>query len=141
VLDLFIMFILLLSTLPFVPGLRTYLTTGQANAFFSYQLLLVISGVLALGLLVVFVLLALMPTRMEDVVRRLLGFLRFKNPDRWLKPVHNILEGFRALRSPRAGLDVILWSLALWVVTAFISPQQCKHARHLSRKARCCGVQ
>lgn len=118
VLDLFIMFILLLSTLPFVPGLRTYLTAGQANAFFSYQLLLVLSGALALGLLVVFVLLALMPARMESFARSILDLLHIANPDRWLKPLHNILEGFTALSSPRAGLEVMLWSIALWVVTA-----------------------
>ncbi len=129
VLDLFIMFILLLSTLPFVPGLRTYLTAGQANAFINYQLLLIFSGVLALGMLVIFVMLALMPARMENLVRRMLEVMRFKNPDRWLKPVHNILEGFSTLRSPKAGLDVIFWSIALWVVTALYfttAMQACK---------------
>ncbi len=118
VLDLFIMFILLLSTLPFVPGLRTYLTAGQANAFFSYQLLLILSGVLALGLLGVFVLLALMPARMEKFAISILKMLHIAHPDRWLKPLRHILDGFSALSSPRAGMEVILWSLALWVVTA-----------------------
>jgi uncharacterized protein (TIRG00374 family) len=118
VLDLFIMFILLLSTLPFVPGLRLYLTTGQANTLFSYQFLLFISGILAFSMLVIFVLLALMPAKVEKIVRIVLEFFRFKNPDRWLKPVNNVLHGFSALRSPQAGLSVILWSLALWLVTA-----------------------
>jgi uncharacterized protein (TIRG00374 family) len=118
VLDLVIMFVLLLSTLPFVPGLRSYLMTGQTGSMLSYQLLLILSGVLALGLMAIFVLLALIPTRMENLARRVLEILKFRHPDRWLNPLHHILEGFTALSSPRAGLGVILWSLALWVVTA-----------------------
>ncbi len=118
VLDLFIMFILLLCTLPFVPGLKTYLTAGQANAFLSYQLILILSGALAFGLLGIFVLLALMPARIENFAGRVLELLHITHPDRWLNPLHHILDGFSALGSPRAGLEVILWSVALWGVTA-----------------------
>ena len=69
-------------------------------------------------MLVVFVLLALIPERMESIVRQLLELIRIKKPERWLKPLHNILEGFTALSSARECLAVILWSLALWAVTA-----------------------
>lgn len=118
VLDLFIMFILLLMTLPFVPGLQAYLTTGQANDFFSYQLLLSLSGVLALGMLLVFVFVALMPKRVESILSHLLQIVKIKNIDKWMQPVHKILEGFSALGSLKAGLSVIFWTLVLWVVTA-----------------------
>ena len=118
VLDLFVMFILLIITLPFVPGLRAYLMSGQANDFLSYQLILVLSGVLALGMLVAFVLIALIPDRVENLIARLLNVLHVRNIDRWIKPLQKILAGFNALSSFKAGLAVILWTLGLWMVTA-----------------------
>jgi uncharacterized protein (TIRG00374 family) len=118
VLDLFIMFILLLVTLPFVPGLQAYLVTGQTNGLISYQLILVISGLLALTMLVIFVLLALIPEKIENLSRKFLVPLHLQHPDRWIKPLHNILIGFNSLRSPRASFGVIFWSIALWIVTA-----------------------
>ncbi|MDF1515073.1 MAG: lysylphosphatidylglycerol synthase transmembrane domain-containing protein, partial [Anaerolineae bacterium] len=118
VLDLFIMFILLLSTLPFVPGLRNYLTSNETSTFLNYQLILVLSGALALAMLVVFVMMALVPERVEKLFRWFLVKLRLKNPDKWIKPLHNILQGFNALSSIRDSVEVLMWSLVLWLVTA-----------------------
>lgn len=118
VLDLFVMFILLLATLPFVPGLRAYLMSGQANDFLSYQLLLILSGALALGLLAAFVLVALSPALVENLLSKFMNMLHIRNIDRWINPLHKILEGFSALSSLKAGLAVIFWTLGLWIVTA-----------------------
>jgi hypothetical protein len=117
VLDMFLIVILLLGTLPFVPGLRDYLATGQAGGGISLNLILLLSGLLSLGLMIIFVLLALYPRRVEDLVGRLLGRFGVEDKERWLEPLHHLLEGFRALSSPREGAAVIFWSLILWTVT------------------------
>lgn len=115
VLDMFLIVIILVSTLPFVPGLQTYLTSDQGDV--SFNLILVLSGVLAFGLLVTFILVALYPNQIESLLRRALETLHIPNPDVWLSPVKKVLEGLRILSSPRAGLEIALWSLALWVMT------------------------
>jgi hypothetical protein len=46
-----------------------------------------------------------------------LEMLRVPNPERWLKPVQHALDGLIALRSAREGAVMLLWSLALWIVT------------------------
>ncbi len=117
VLDMFLIVIMLIVTLPFVPGLRTYLAGGQLAGSLSYQLIIGLSGVLALGLLVAFVLVALFPQKIEALARRVLEMLRIPNPERWLKPVQHALDGLIALRSVREGAAMLLWSLALWIVT------------------------
>ena len=117
VLDMFLIGILLLATLPFVPGLRDYLAAGQAGGGLSFNLILIASGVLSLGMMVLFVLLALYPRRVETLARRLLARLGVEERERWLGPLHHLLEGFRALGAPREGAAVVLWSLALWAVT------------------------
>jgi len=117
VLDMFLIVILLLSTLPFVPGLRDYLATGQAGGGISLTLILLVSGLLSLGMMLMFVLVALYPRRVEDLVRWLLDKFGVTNKERWLEPLHNVLEGFQALGSPREGAAVIFWSLILWTVT------------------------
>jgi hypothetical protein len=114
---MFLIVILLLATLPFVPGLRDYLAAGQAGGGRSFNLILIASGVLSLGMMVLFVLLALYPRRVETLARRLLARLGVEERERWLGPLHHLLEGFRALGSPREGAAVVLWSLALWAVT------------------------
>lgn len=116
-LDMLLMVILLLATLPFVPGLRDYLATGQGGGGLSLNLILIVSGVLSLGMMVLFVLLALYPQRVEDLGRWLLDKFGVTEKDRWLGPLHHLLEGFRALGSPREGVAVMLWSVILWTVT------------------------
>ncbi len=117
VLDMFLIVIMLVATLPFVPGLRTYLAGGQLAGSLSFQLVIGLSGALALGLLVMFMLVALFPQKVELLARRILDILRIPNPERWLKPVQHTLDGLIALRSVREGAALLLWSLALWIVT------------------------
>jgi uncharacterized protein (TIRG00374 family) len=118
VLDMFLVVIMLLVTLPFVPGLRTYLAGGQLGESLSYQLIIGLSGVLALGLLVVFFLVAMFPQKIEALAQRILEMLRIPNPERWLKPVQHALDGLIALRSVRDGTAILLWSVVLWIVTS-----------------------
>jgi hypothetical protein len=117
VLDMFLIVILLVGTLPFVPGLRAYLAGGQLGGSFSYQLIIGLSGVLALGLLVIFFLVALFPQKIEALAQRALAMLGIPNPERWLKPVQHALDGFIALRSAREGAEMLFWSVVLWIVT------------------------
>lgn len=118
VLDMLLIVLILLATLPFVPGLQAYLAAGQVSGFLSYNLVLILSGILALGILLVFVLVAAFPTQTERLALRFLLGLRISNPDRWLKPLRGILQGLTALRSPLDGLAIGLWSIALWATTA-----------------------
>lgn len=118
VLDMLLIVLILVGTLPFVPGLRNYLATGQANQVLSFNLILILSGVLAFGILMAFVLIAIFPTMTERIALRVLLSLRIRNTDRWLKPLRSILHGLAALRSPKDGLAIGLWSVLLWTVTA-----------------------
>lgn len=129
VLDMFLIVIMLAGTLPFVPGLRTYLAGGQLGGSLSFQLLIVLSGVLALGMLVTFILVALFPQKIEALAQRVLEMLHIPNPERWLKPVQHALDGLIALRSVREGAAMLLWSLALWIVTPLyfmVTMQACR---------------
>ncbi|MBN1250447.1 MAG: flippase-like domain-containing protein [Anaerolineae bacterium] len=117
VLDMLLIVLVLLATVPFVPGLQVYLATGQLNDFLSFNLVLTLSGVLAFGILLLFVLIAVFPTTTENLARRVLDWLPIANVDRWLRPVQNIVQGLSALRSAADGLAIGLWSLALWGVT------------------------
>ena len=117
VLDMFLVVIMLVGTLPFVPGLRAYLASGQLGESLSYQLIIVLSGVLALSLLVLFFLVALLPQKVEALAQRALKILHVPNPERWLKPVQHVLDGLIALRSFREGAALMLWSVVLWIVT------------------------
>lgn len=129
VLDMLLIVLLLLATLPFVPGLRDYLTTGQVSGFLSFDLILALSGVAALGILVVFVLIALLPERTVRLAEGLLARLHVANPDRWLQPLRNVLKGLSALRSARDGLAIVLWSILLWVVSGlyfFTTMEACR---------------
>lgn len=118
VLDMLLIVLILVATLPFVPGLQSYLAGGQADQLLSFNLMLVLSGVLAFGILLVFVLLAVFPTTTELLALRVLLALRIRNTDRWLKPLRSILHGLTALRSPKDGLAIGLWSVLLWGATA-----------------------
>lgn len=117
VLDMFLIVIMLVGTLPFVPGLQTYLAGGQVGGSLSFQLVIILSGALALGMLVMFILVALFPQKIEALARRILEMLHIPHPERWLKPVQHALDGLIALRSAREGAALLLWSVALWIVT------------------------
>ncbi len=117
VLDMFLIVIMLIATLPFVPGLRTYLAGGKLNGSFSFQGVILLSGILALGMLVMFVLVALFPHKVETLAQRILQTLHVPHPEHWLKPVQHALDGLMALRSIRESVALLLWSLALWIVT------------------------
>lgn len=117
VLDMGLVILIMLGTLPFVEGMRTYVTTGKVNDWLSYELALTLSGMAAFGLLAAFLLVAFFPNVVEKIARWILNKLRISNPERWLRPLRSILDGLAVLRSPREGLAIILWSLALWVIT------------------------
>lgn len=117
VLDMLLIVLMLLATVPFVPGLQVYLATGQLNDYLSFNLLLTLSGIAALGILLVFVLIAVFPTTTEQLARRVLETLHIPNVDRWLKPVKSIVEGLSALRSMKDGLAIGLWSIVLWMAS------------------------
>jgi glycosyltransferase 2 family protein len=117
VLDMLIIVLILLATVPFVPGLQTYLATGQFNDTISFNLVLTLSGVMAFGILLLFVLIAIFPMQTEGLARRVLGWLPISNVDCWMAPIRSVLKGLSALRSARDGLMIGLWSLALWAVT------------------------
>jgi uncharacterized protein (TIRG00374 family) len=118
VLDMLLIVLILLGTLPLVPGLQTYLAEGQVNAFLSYNVLLVLVSILALGILAGLILIAVFPDWTKRTARRILTVLGLRDPDRWLRPLDSILSGLGALRSPRDGLAIVLWSIVLWCVTA-----------------------
>ncbi|MBN1262549.1 MAG: flippase-like domain-containing protein [Anaerolineae bacterium] len=117
VFDMLLILVLLVATLPLVPGLQTYVAEGQLSETISVNLVLTLSGVLSAGLVLVFVLLALFPARFEALVRRVLAWLHFRNPDRWLGPVQKVLDGFKALGSPATAASVLFWSVLLWALT------------------------
>ncbi len=117
VLDMALIVIILLGTLPFVPGLQTYLVQGQTGTPLSFNLILLLSGSLALGMLVSFILIALYPRRVEALALHILKALRLPQPERWLRPLRKVMDGFAALGSPRSALTILLWSLLLWVTT------------------------
>lgn len=116
VLDMVLIIFMMLGTLPYVEGIRTFVTTGNVNGV-SNQLAITLSGVMALGLLAVFMAIAFFPGLVEKIVRWILEKLHIGDPERWLRPLRSMLDGLAVLRSPREGLAIILWSLALWVVT------------------------
>lgn len=104
ILDMLTVVFLMLVTLPFIVAgdLQDYLTAGW------------ISGGLALGMLVVLVLVARFPDALEQLAERILTALHIPGADRWLELLHNLLLGLEPLRSPREGLQLVLWSLAHW---------------------------
>ena len=118
VLDMLLIVMMLLATVPFVPGLQVYLAAGQLNEYLSFNLVLALSGILAFGILVVFVLIAVSPATTERLARRVLETLHVPNVNHWLKPVQSIVEGISALRSVKDGLAIGLWSIGLWLVSA-----------------------
>ena len=117
VLDMFVIVLILIGTLPFVSGLRDYLATGQVNNAISFEFLLIVSGGLAFGMLAAFILVAFFPQKFEALARGLLHTLHIPKPERWLQPLNKILDGLAVLRSPTEGAALIGWTVALWIVT------------------------
>ncbi|MGC9522459.1 MAG: lysylphosphatidylglycerol synthase transmembrane domain-containing protein [Anaerolineae bacterium] len=117
VLDMLLIVLILLATLPFVPGLQSYLAEGQVNEFLSFNLVLALSGILAFGILLAFVLIAIFPLATERFARGILQRLGISDTERWLRPVQGVVQGLSALRSPKDGLAIVLWSVVLWGVT------------------------
>ena len=118
VLDMLLIVLVLLASLPLVPGLRDYVSKGQISSSLSINTVLALSGVASFGILLAFVLIAVFPDTTERVASRVLLQLHITNTERWLKPLRSILNGLGALRSPRDGLALGLSSLALWATTA-----------------------
>ncbi len=118
VLDMLLIVLVLLVSLPLVPGLRGYVSEGQISDSVSVNLVLMLSGIASFSALLVFVLVAVFPDTTEKIASRLLTLLHITNTERWLKPLRNVLNGLGALRSPRDGLALGLSSFALWATTA-----------------------
>lgn len=117
-LDLLLVVLLMLSTLPFVAGLQDYLGTTTVGGGISSNVLLVVSGVVSLGVLVIFALIAFYPRKVELFVAGVLRRLGVVEAERWLRPLRSLLDGLAPLRSPKQALAIILWSVLLWLVTA-----------------------
>ncbi len=117
VLDMLFIVLILVATLPFVPGLRQYLAAGSIGGGIPLNLVVMASGVLAFGIILVLVLVAAFPRRVEAVAQRVIGRLPVAHPERLLRPVQHVLEGLSALGSVRAGLEIVWWTLTLWAVT------------------------
>ncbi|MBN1246769.1 MAG: flippase-like domain-containing protein, partial [Anaerolineae bacterium] len=118
VLDMLLIVLVLLASLPLVPGLRDYVSEGQISGSLSINLVLVLSGIASFGALLAFVLIAVFPDATVTMASRVLALVHISNTERWLKPLRSILKGLAALRSPRDGLALGLSSLALWATTA-----------------------
>lgn len=118
VLDMLLIVLVLLASLPLVPGLRDYVSEGQISESLSVNLVLMLSGIASFGALLVFVLIAVFPDTTEKTASRLLSLLHITNTERWLKPLRKVLDGLGALRSPRDRLALGLSSFALWATTA-----------------------
>jgi len=117
VLDMLVIVLILVATLPFVPGLRQYLATGSIGGGIPLNLVVIASGLVSLGIVAVLVVMAAIPSKVEALAQRVLGKLPLAHPERLLRPVQHILEGLSALGSARAGMEIILWALALWATT------------------------
>ncbi len=104
-LDLLTVALFLVLTLPFI-------TVGDS----VYAGLA--SGGAALALLLALVLMARFPTQLESLARRLLERLPLGEPERWLAPLRDILDGLQVLRSPRRGLMLGVLSLSIWAAIA-----------------------
>jgi len=117
VLDMVLILLIMLGTLPFVEGMQAYLSSSQEAGGVPYSFMVTLVGIAAVGMLAGFIAVAWAPRKVEAIATWLLTRLRFPTPERWLKPLRSILDGLAVLRSPREGLTIILWSLALWVVT------------------------
>ncbi len=118
VLDMLMVVLVLATTLPFVPRLQTYLAAEQVSGRISFELILILVGLLTLGMLLCFIAIATSPAVIEQLAMRLMTALRISNTDRWLKPLSDTLVGFSALRSPKDGLVIGFWSVGLWTATA-----------------------
>jgi len=90
-------------TLPFIAGIGDSATPGF------------IGGGAAILILVVLVLMALYPGKVEAIARWFLERLPLGNPERWLRPLRGILDGLQALRSPRKGLGLAIYSIGIWL--------------------------
>lgn len=110
-LDLLTIGIVMALTLPFIALSGDSLTPG------------LIGGGVAVVALATLVGMALYPDKVESLARAILERLPLGDPERWLKPLRGILEGLQALRSPRTGLKLALYSALIWgwVIVYYIS--------------------
>jgi len=118
VLDMLLIILILVATLPRVPGLQAYLASGEISGGLSLTAMLVLSGGLTVAILLLFISLAVFPKTVERLAQAALVRLKVSHPERWLRPVRSVTEGLGALRSARDGSIILLWSVLLWTVTA-----------------------
>lgn len=103
-LDMITIGLIMVITLPFISGVSNAILPGF------------IGGGAAIAALVVLVLMARYPEKVESIARWFLERLPVlkKNPERWLKPLRGILDGLQALNSPQKGLRLALYSAGIW---------------------------
>ncbi len=82
VLDMLLIVLILLASLPLVPGLRAYVSEGKISSSLSINAVLVLSGVASFGILVAFVLIAVFPDTTERVASKILTLLHINNTER-----------------------------------------------------------
>jgi len=107
-LDLLTIALLLLVTLPFISS-----QSSPANSLITG----LVAGSLSLIALLGLLWLAFYPAPAEKLARTVITTLKLPQPDRWIAPFHNILEGLQALRTPREGLLLAGSSLGVWGFT------------------------
>jgi uncharacterized protein (TIRG00374 family) len=103
VLDMLMVVLLLLISLPFV---------AQAGLLQSVG---VLAGLVALIVLAAMVLVALRPEWVRRFARWILSHIPRLNADRWLGMLDGLLDGLAALRSPRRFAETLVWSVVTWV--------------------------
>jgi len=103
VLDMLMVVLLLLISLPFV---------AQAGLLQSVG---VLAGLVALIVLTAMVVVALRPEWVRLAARWILSRVPRLNADRWLEMLDGLLDGLAALRSPRRFAGTLAWSVVTWV--------------------------
>lgn len=103
VLDMLMVVLLLLVSLPFVTQAGLLQSVG------------VLAGLVALIVLAAMVVVALRPEWVRRFARWILLRVPRLNADRWLEMLDGLLDGLAALRSPRRFAETLAWSVVTWV--------------------------
>ncbi len=103
-LDMLTIGIVMVLTLPFVALGGDSLLPG------------IIGGSAAVVAFVTLLAMARWPDKVEALARAVLERLPLGDPDRWLAPLRGILDGLQALRSPRKGFWLAVYSTLIWAM-------------------------
>jgi uncharacterized protein (TIRG00374 family) len=108
VLDMVIVVLLLMLTLPFVGETGWTSAAGLAG------------GVLGVAALAILAFVAVWPERGRHTVQKLLALVPWIDQDRWIDRASGLIDGLAALRSPRRVAGLAGWSILTWVCSVGI---------------------